>query len=99
MNLSTLERALTCSSNTIRHLFSLIVGSLVLLACSGGGGSDAVPAPPMVTPGANGSTVLVGGTVVTMNGDNDVVEAIAYNESGEIIAVGSESDVVAQAQA
>lgn len=32
-----------------------------------------------------------------MNGDNDVVEVIAYNESGEIIAVGSESDVVAQA--
>lgn len=99
MNLSTLGRALTCSSNSIRHLFSLIVGSLVLLACSGGGGSDAVPAPPIVTPGANGNTVLVGGTVVTMNGDNDVVEAIAYNESGEIIAVGSESDAVAQAGA
>lgn len=94
MNLSILEHLLTRGNNSIRHLFLLILGNLVLLACSGGGSSSAaMPSSPTVIPSANGNIVLVGGSVVTMNPDNDIVEAIAYDAVGSIIAVGAEQEV------
>ncbi len=98
-----------CVRNSIRHLLLFIAGGLLVSACSGGGGSGAAPvssitaslaattAPPLHDLAADSVFVLLGGSVVTMNASNDLADAIAYSADGNIIAVGTESDVRAQA--
>ena len=49
--------------------------------------------PAELPPTPNGNTLLVGGSVVTMNTDNALAEALTYNSEGEILAVGSEAEV------
>lgn len=77
----------------MKSSLSVIVVSCIV-ACSGGGSSSmgtVTPTEPPPTP--NGNTLLVGGSVVTMNTDNALAEALAYNSEGEILAVGSEAAV------
>ncbi len=91
---------MTCSSKSIRHLSSIILSSFALLACSGGAdGSGAASLPTIAVSNPNGNTVLIGGSVVTMNADNAIAQAIAYDADGRIIAVGTEQEVRAEAGA
>ena len=92
--------------------WSVVITGLLLTACGGGGGAPQAASPqtsplpvatqsPVVTPSPqvvdNGSVILTGGPISTVNATNDMVEALAFDRNGQILAAGTLLDVQAAA--
>lgn len=82
------------------HLGMFFAAMLSISSCGGGSSgvsSRVIEMPPSPPPAANGNVVLMGGIISTMNTQNDNAEALAFDEAGKIIAVGSLASVQAAA--
>ena len=67
---------------------------LSLASCAEG---TAAPQRNKVLSSYNTNVVLTGGVVTTLNASNDITDALAFDENGTVIAVGTAQDVIAAA--
>jgi hypothetical protein len=79
-------------NNASTALFGLTLLGAALAACA-----DDTAGQPLAGISGSGITVVVNADVYTVDPDQPVAEAFAYDADGVIIAVGTETDVLAEA--